>query len=235
MKKEMTYRDSVHRMGRVWILSALALMIAVPVGICVYYSAWPPIGGILAGFLSVAPIFWTVGVIEVLTYVPMLGTGGSYVGFVTGNLANLKVPCALNAMERANLKAGTEEGEVVSTIAISTSAIVTTIIIAAGVLLLAQIRPIIESPVLQPAFDNILPALFGALAVVFVSRNWKIAIAPMVFMIVLFICVPSLSSAVGILVPVGALIAIGVARILYINGLLAEKPKHAEADGQQKQ
>ena len=188
----------------------------------------------LAGFLSVAPIFWTVGVIEVLTYVPMLGTGGSYVGFVTGNLSNLKVPCALNAMERANLKAGTEEGEVVSTIAISTSAIVTTVIIALGVLLLAQIRPIIESPVLQPAFDNILPALFGALAVVFVSRNWKIAIAPMVFMIALFILVPSLASKVGILVPVGALIAIGVGRILYKNGLLTEKSKKADPAEQAK-
>ncbi|HQQ41173.1 MAG TPA: hypothetical protein PLR57_06655, partial [Clostridia bacterium] len=94
--------------------------------------------------------------------------------------------------------------------------------------LLAQIRPVIESPVLQPAFDNILPALFGALAVVFVSRNWKIAIAPMVFMIALFVLVPSLASKVGILVPVGALIAIGVGRILYKNGLLAEKPKHAK-------
>ena len=220
MKKEMTYRDSVHRMGRVWILSALALMIAVPVGICVYYSAWPPFGGVLAGFLSVAPIFWTVGVIEVLTYVPMLGTGGSYVGFVTGNLSNLKVPCALNAMDRANVKACTDEGEVISTIAIATSSLVTTVIIAAGVLLLSQIEPFLESPVMQPAFDNILPALFGALGVVFVSKNWKIAITPLLFMIVLFLFVPSLASSVGILVPVGALIAIGVARILYKKNVL---------------
>ena len=220
MKKEMTYRDSVHRMGRVWILSALALMIAVPVGICVYYSAWPPFGGVLAGFLSVAPIFWTVGVIEVLTYVPMLGTGGSYVGFVTGNLSNLEVPCALNAMDRANVKACSDEGEVVSTIAIATSSLVTTVIIAAGVLLLSQIEPFLESPVMQPAFDNILPALFGALGVVFVSKNWKIAITPLLFMIVLFLFVPSLASSVGILVPVGALIAIGVARILYKKNVL---------------
>lgn len=223
-RPELTYRDSVHRMGRVWILSALALMIAVPVSICVAFNAWPPLDGVLKGLLSVVPIFWTVGVIEVFTYVPMLGTGGSYVGFVTGNLSNLKVPCALNAMERANLKAGTEEGEVISTIAICTSAIVTTAIIALGVLLLAQIRPFLESPVMQPAFENILPALFGALGVVYVSRNWKIAVAPMTFMIALFVLVPSLASAVGILVPVGALLAIGIARILYKKGLLKEKP-----------
>ncbi len=220
MKKDISYRDSVHRMGRVWIFSALALLLAVPAAICVYYDAWPPVDGLLKGFLSVAPIFWTVGVIEVFTYVPMLGTGGSYLGFVTGNLANLKVPCALNAMDRAGVQPGTEEGEIISTIAIATSAIVTTLIIALGVLLLSQIAPVLESETLQPAFANILPALFGALGVVFISKDWKIAIAPLVVMIALFLLVPSLASAVGILVPVGALIAIGVARILYKKGML---------------
>jgi hypothetical protein len=174
----------------------------------------------LKGFLSVAPIFWTVGAIEVFTYVPMLGTGGSYVGFVTGNLANLKVPCALNSMDRAGVEPGTEEGEVISTLAIATSSIVTTLIIALGVVLLSQIAPILESPVLQPAFENILPALFGALGVVFVSKDWKIAIVPLVVMVTLFLLVPSLAGAVGLLVPVGALIAIGVARILYKKNLL---------------
>ena len=220
MKQELSYRDSVHKMGRVWMFAALILMIAVPTAICIYFAAWPPISGVLKGFISVAPIFWTVGVIEVFTYVPMLGTGGSYLGFVTGNLANLKVPCALNAMDRAGAQPGTEEGEVVSTLAIATSSIVTTLIIAIGVLLLSQIAPILESPALKPAFENILPALFGALGVVFVSKDWKIAIAPLVVMVTLFILVPSLSGAVGLMVPVGALIAIGVARILYNKNLL---------------
>jgi hypothetical protein len=220
MKQELSYRDSVHKTGRIWMFSALALLLAVPAAICVYYSAWPPVGGVLKGLLSVAPIFWTVGVIEVFTYVPMLGTGGSYLGFVTGNLANLKVPCALNSMDRAGVQPGTEEGEVISTLAIATSSIVTTLIIALGVLLLSQIAPVLESPVLQPAFENILPALFGALGVVFISKDWTIAIAPLLFMITLFLLVPSLGSAVGILVPVGALIAIGVARVLYKKNLL---------------
>ena len=220
MKQELSYRDSVHKMGHVWILSAVAMLLAVPAAICIYYNAWPPVTGILKGLLSIVPIFWTVGVIEVFTYVPMLGTGGSYLGFVTGNLANLKVPCALNSMDRAGVQPGTEEGEVVSTIAIATSSIVTTLIIAIGVLLLSQIAPILESPALKPAFENILPALFGALGVVFVSKDWKIAIAPLVVMVTLFILVPSLSGAVGLMVPVGALIAIGVARILYNKNLL---------------
>ena len=67
---------------------------------------------------------------------------------------------------------------------------------------------------------NILPALFGPLAVVYVSKNWRVAMAPLVFMVVLFVCVPSLASSVGVLVPVGAIIAIAAARILYKKGLV---------------
>lgn len=210
-----SYDDMTHVYGRIWIWTALVLFLCVPVTICIYYDAWPGLTPVLKGLLGVAPIFWTVGTIEVLTFTPMLGTAGSYLAFVTGNLTNLKVPSALNAMENANVKAGTEEGELVSTIAVATSSIVTTIVIAFGVLLLAQLAPIINSQALKPAFENILPSLFGGLAVVYVSKNWKISIAPLVFMIVLFLLFPSLAGSVGILVPVGALISIGAARILY--------------------
>lgn len=221
MDKQLSpYEEKQHVYGRIWTGSILLLMIAVPLAICVYYNAWPPLATVLKALLGVAPMYWLVGIIEVFTYVPMLGTGGTYLGFVTGNLTNLKVPCALNAMESARVKPGTEEGEVVSTIAIAASSITTVLVIAIGVFGLGLLEPVLESPVLKPAFDNILPALFGALGVVFIAKNPKIAAAPMLFMVVLFLCVPSLSGSVSVLVPVGVLIAIGVARILYKKGLL---------------
>ena len=220
MKQKRSYMQSIHTAGRIWMLTAFALLILVPTIICIHYKSWPGFGPVFQGLLGVAPIFWTVGTIEVFTYTPMLGAGGSYHGFVTGNLTNLKVPCALNAMQSAGVEPGTEEGEVLSTIAIAVSSIVTTVIIILGVFMLNTLRPILESPMLAPAFANILPALFGGLAVVYVSKDWKIALAPLLFMVVLFLCVPSLADSVGVLVPVGSLLAIGVARILYKKGLL---------------
>ena len=222
------YERSVHLQGRVWDSMALALMLMAPAAICIYFDAWPPLTAVLKALLGVAPMYWTVGVIEVLTFVPMLGTGGSYLGFVTGNLTNLKVPAALNAMQAAQVKAGSEEGDVISTIAIAASSIVTTLILALGVLLLGYLRPLLESPALKPAFDNILPAMFGALGVVFISRNPKIAAAPLIVMVALFTSIPGLSSSVSVLVPVGALIAIGVARVLYKKGMLDKKPAGKE-------
>lgn len=230
MKQNTPYEEQLHTYGRIWMGIALTMMILSPVAICVYYNVWPPITAILKALLGVAPMYWTVGIIEVFTYVPMLGTGGTYLGFVTGNLTSLKVPCALNAMEAAKVKAGTEEGEIISTIAIATSSIITVLVIAAGVFALGHLEPVLSSPVLKPAFDNILPALFGGLGVVFISKNPKIAAAPLLFMIVLFLIAPGLSGSVSVLVPVGVLIAIGAARLLYKKGML-DKPAKPEVDG----
>ena len=94
------------------------------------------------------------------------------------------------------------------------------LIIVLGVLLITPLTPILNSPALAPAFDQILPALFGGLGVVYIVRNWKIAIAPVTFMLVLFIAIPGLGSVVGILVPVGVLIALAAARVLYRKNLL---------------
>lgn len=206
--------------GKIWIWTAVVVVLMVPVAACLYYDAWPDGAAVLKGLLGVAPIYWTVGVIEVITYTPMLGTGGTYLAFVTGNLTSIKAPSALNAMENAQVKPGTEEGEVISTIAIATSSIVTTLVIVAGVIGLSALAPILSSEVLAPAFDNILPALFGGLAVVYVSKNWKIAIAPLIFMVVLFLCIPLLAGSVGVLVPVGVLIALAAARFMYKKGWL---------------
>ena len=215
-----TYEENVHTYGRIWMLFALVMMLTIPISMCVYYNSWPGIVPVLKGLLGVAPIYWVVCAIEVFTYAPMLGSGGTYLAFVTGNITNLKAPAAINAMQTAEVKPGSEEGDVFSTIAIATTSIVTTIILALGVLLFVQMAPVLNSKILQPAFKNILPALFGALGVVFISRNWKIAVAPMAVMILLFIAVPSLSNSVSVLVPVGALISIGAARILYKKGLV---------------
>ena len=221
MKKEMTYLDSVHRDGRIWNLSVMVLLLAFPAAVCVIFNVLPEWNSLLLGLVATAPMYWAVGAIETVTYVPMLGAGGSYLSFVTGNISNLKLPCALNALEQNEVSANSEEGEVVSTIAIAISSIVTTIIIIIGVLLIVPLTPILQAPALQPAFDQILPALFGGLGVAFVSKNWKIAVAPAVLMLILFIFVPALNAGtVGIMVPVSALFTIGVARIMYKRGML---------------
>ena len=223
MKNEMIYMDRVHRWGTAWNLSVMVILLLFPVAVGLVFGAAPDLNGLLMGLLATAPMYWAVGVIETFTFIPMLGAGGSYLSFVTGNISNLKLPCAINALEQAGVKANSEEGEVVSTIAIAVSSIVTTVIILLGVLLITPLTPVLEAPVLAPAFAQILPALFGGLGVAFISKNWRIAIAPVALMLILFIAIPALnSSTVGIMVPVSVLFTLGVSRILYKKGLLDE-------------
>ena len=221
MKRDLSYMDSVHRDGRVWKLSMMVLLFLFPMAVAVIYQAMPDWQGFLMGIIATAPMYWAVAVVETFTYVPMLGAGGSYLSFVTGNISNLKLPVALNALEQADVKINSEEGEIVSTVSIAISSIVTTLIIILGVLLITPLTPVLDSPVLEPAFAQILPALFGGLGVVFISKNWKIAVAPIILMLALFIAIPALNAGtVGIMVPVGVLFTLAVSRVLYKKNLL---------------
>ena len=213
--------DTVHRDGRIWNISIMIILLLFPVAVAVVFDAMPDWRGVGMGLLATAPMYWAVGVIETITFIPMLGAGGSYLSFVTGNISNLKLPCAISALENANADPKTEEGEIISTVSIAVSSIVTTVIIILGVILIIPLSPILSNKALAPAFDQMLPALFGALGVALISKNWKIAIAPIALMLVLFIFVPALnSSTVGIMVPVGVIFTIIVSRILYKKGII---------------
>lgn len=219
--KEYSYLDSVHRDGRIWNITMMVILMLFPVVVGLIFKALPNWEAVGYGLLATAPMYWAVGIVETITFIPMLGAGGSYLSFVTGNISNLKLPCALNALDAANVKAQSEEGEIISTIAIAVSSIVTTVIIIIGVVLIIPLTPLLENPALKPAFDQLLPALFGALGVVFVSKNWKIAIAPVVLMLILFVFVPAINtSTVGIMVPVGVVFTLVFSRILYKRGFL---------------
>ena len=231
--KDQKYLNEMHLWGKVFGFTAAVVICLFPIVLMLIYQTAPNWNGVLGGLISVAPTFWTVGIIEIFTYVPMLGVGGSYLTFVTGNVTNLKVPCLLNSLDSAKTTVDTNEGEVIATISVAVSAIVTTIIIAVGVFMIMFIAPVkefLQSEFLKPAFDNILPALFGGLGIVYISKNWKISIAPIVLMLILFILIPGLNGGtVGIMVPVGALFTIGVSRILYKKGFLS-KTKEEEKE-----
>lgn len=214
----LDYDEATHRLGRAWCSIAVLLMLSVPLGACLVFNVWPPIGGLLNGILAVCSIYLPVGIIEVLTYSPMIGASGTYLAFVTGNLSNLKIPGAYNAMNITGTKPGTAEGEVISTLSIAVSSIVTTLLIVCGVLLILPLQPVLSNAALKPAFDNVIPALCGSLGVTWVMKNWKLALAPSVLMLITFLFVPV--SMIGIMIPVAAIIAILAGRVMYKKGML---------------
>ena len=212
---QKSYFDRVHTWGIIWDIGALLMLLAIPVTISTYFNAWPPLKVLGEVLATLIPLYWITAVAEVIIYVPMLGAGGTYLSFVTGNITNLKLPVGLAAMENAKVRSNTEEGEVISTIAIGVSSITTTIIIAVGVLAFSPVLPYItaEGSAFKPAFEWVLPALFGALGASYFAKHWKLVPLPVIVGVIVLIFSPTMG--VGTLMFITIVAAVAGVGILY--------------------
>lgn len=217
------YSKKTHVIGRTVSIIALVMLVGVPFLIGTYLGAMPDLAATAKGFVAVGLVWLVSSIAEFLIYTPMLGSGGGYLAFITGNLINMKIPCAVNARDMVGAKTGTRENEIISTLSIATSSLVTIVVLAVGVAILTPLRPVLESLTLQPAFANVVPALFGAMAYKYYRKNIKVAIAPLVLMSVLFILVPSLVSSTSFMIIPSGAIAIGIAFFFYKKGKRANK------------
>lgn len=213
-----SYNERTHIIGRFWIITALFAFLMIPVAISLKLNAFPQVSVVLKGLAPIAMLFYPTAVIEVCTYSPMLGSGATYIAFVTGNINNLKLPCALSAMDSAGVSPNSDEGEILSTIAVAASSIVTTLIIAVGVIAFAPFLPRITASdsVLAPAFRQVVPALFGALGMSYIAKHFKISIVPIAVICLMLLFKGDL--AVGVLIPVGVIVSLLAAHIMFKKG-----------------
>lgn len=209
------YTKKTHVIGRTVSIITLVMLVGAPFLIGKLLGAYPDLGAVGKEFLSVGIVWLVSSIAEFLIYTPMLGAGGGYLAFITGNLINMKIPCAVNARDMVGAKTGTPENEIISTISIATSSLVTILVLALGVLLMVPLQPVLQSEVLQPAFENVVPALFGAMAYKYYRKNMKIAALPLILMSLLFILVPSLIGSTSFMIVPSGAIAIGVAYLLF--------------------
>ncbi len=214
-----TYMDKVHTWGRIWCVASLLFFISIPVAICLHLDVWPDPAIVGKGIASIA-FFFVTGIVEVVAYSPMLGAGGTYLSFVSGNIMNLKMPCAINAMENANVKASSEEGEVITTIAIAASTITTTIVIAIFVIIFAlnpQFSEIMSSDTFAPAFQQVTYTIFGSLAATYFVKHWKISIFPIAAITLLLVFV---DPGIGVLIPIGVVLSMLGAHVMFKKKLI---------------
>lgn len=223
------YTKKTHVIGRTVSIITLVMLVGAPFLIGKLLGAYPDLGAAGKGFLSVGIVWLVSSIAEFLIYTPMLGAGGGYLAFITGNLINMKIPCAVNARDMVGAKTGTPENEIISTISIATSSLVTILVLALGVLLMVPLQPVLQSEVLQPAFENVVPALFGAMAYKYYRKNMKIAALPLILMSLLFILVPSLIGSTSFMIVPSGAIAIGVAYLMFRKKNM-QSPEQTKAD-----
>jgi hypothetical protein len=214
------FNKGLHRLGKIMMVLTIVLLVGVPFIIAALNDATVDIPGFIKGFLNVGLIYIPVSIVEFLVYSPMLGAGGSYLSFVTGNVTNMKIPCAMNARDIAGTEVGTPENEIVSTISVATSAIVTTLVIVVGVILLVPLKPILNSPTVAPAFKYVVPALFGALGLKYFAKSLKIAAIPLALITLLCIFIPYMSTQTSILIIPSGGLALLIGFLLFKKGKL---------------
>lgn len=219
------YIPYIVRWGRLTNILAFFVSLGPGLVLAFLYGLKPPLSAILAGFVaqaSVSGVFWFV---EPISYFPILGIPGTYMAFLSGNIANMRVPCAAIAQEAAGVEPGTEEGAVISTLGIAVSIIVNVAMLTLGVLLGATILGRLPAGVVS-ALGYILPALFGAVFAQFAVAQPKIAVVAIIiatFMTYLLkkgylAFFPGIPSYVVILVSVFG--TIYVAKKMYEKGMI---------------
>lgn len=187
VKVSMDYDLKSHIVGKIWMALAMLIFFAVPTTICLYFDVKPDMS-VMGTIAVIVPflINFLSGVFEPIIYSPMLGINSAYLAFITGNLSNLKIPCVVKAQEICGTKLGSKENEVVSTLSVATSTLVTTVIIAVFVLILAVSNvetAIKNTPWITPAFTCVVYALFGSLGGKYVVKNIKLAVFPLVIIV----------------------------------------------------
>lgn len=227
VKVSMDYDLKSHIVGKIWMALAMLIFFAVPTTICLYFDVKPDMS-VMGTIAVIVPflINFLSGVFEPIIYSPMLGINSAYLAFITGNLSNLKIPCVVKAQEICGTKLGTEENEVVSTLSVATSTLVTTVIIAVFVLILAVSNvetAIKNTPWIKPAFACVVYALFGSLGGKYVVKNIKLAALPLAiivaFSLILGFALPKLVGSAYLFV------GIGICAVFAILQVVREKKK----------
>ena len=222
------YIKSIHRLGRLGSIGALGFMVGIPLVICAIYSCFPDFGLVLQSGTGLLAMFIPIAISEVFSYAPVLGSA-SYITFITGNVMNLKLPVAINAIDIAGVEQSTDEGDAVVTVAVGASSIVTMAIIALGVILLVPLQPIFAIPAVKTATGYMLPALFGGLALgIFNGRSGKYnikgkllgAVPAVIIVIILMIMGVPLSTYQGFVIVGMIPVTILTSWLMYKKGII---------------
>jgi hypothetical protein len=192
-------------------------LISVPVALSIVFGIQIDINKTMTAFIGAFSLFGIIGAIEFFSYAPVLGAGGQYLSFITGNISNMKLPAALSSIKISGYESGTREAEVVSIIAIAISSIVTTTIVLVGMLFIGQFLPVLQSPTLVPAFSNLMPALLGALATPFFMKDFRTASVPCLFAAILTLVIgyPVVAQSQPILMPAFLILSVAWSFVLH--------------------
>ena len=230
--KKRSYMDGTFLYGRIATIICMAIMLGIPAIISIVYDAWPTAAKVFTTAGPLLALFIPTVLAEVVAYTPIQGTA-AYIMSIMGNVGNIKLPCALNALEATDSIPSTEQGDVICMCAACVSGMVTTVIVALGVVLMVPLQPLLTTEAFSTATSYVLPALYGSMAVsIFLSKNagsyvvdekfgkMKIALVPLAVVCLLRILFPVVASYQGYVLVGMILVTIATCYLFYNKGIV---------------
>lgn len=195
---EKSFTKPIIKYGSFTNLIAIPLCFIPAIYLWIVKGAFPGINNILTGWMYIASMFAIYSVVEPICYFPILGLPGTYMSFLSGNIGNMRVPCAVIAQESLNVTQGTKKAELVATLAIAgsifTNVIIVTIAAVGGSALMSIFPPIVIT-----AFKYVSSAIFGAMFSMFASKNLKYGIFALIVVMIMLL---SKALPVYIMIPI---------------------------------
>lgn len=214
------YMPKVNRIGKITGYLGVVLAFIPAIMLAIVYGILPKGAALLTAVIAGVSSFGVLWFVEPISYFPVIGAAGTYMAFLSGNISNMRIPCASMAQVSADVKPGTEEGSVIATIGMAVSIIINVAVLTIGAILGASVLSLLPDGV-KAALNYLLPALFGALLVQFGMRMKKHALIMVVIALALYFAIgmgwfawlPGASNWLGTLGCVFLSIAIGVATL----------------------
>lgn len=212
---ENEYMPQMHRIGKLTGFLGVALSFAPAAVLAVVYGLLPNPAALLTAFIAAASAFGFLWVVEPISYFTVLGPVGTYMAFLSGNISNMRVPCASMAQISAGVEPGSDEGSIIATIGMAISIVINVSVLTIGVILGSSVLSMLPASVTE-ALNYLLPALFGALLMQFGLKQKSLAGTMLVFSILVCIALkagvfnwlPGASNYLGTLSSVFVAIAI---------------------------
>ncbi|MCB7302842.1 hypothetical protein NE683_00605 [Bariatricus massiliensis] len=212
------YVPKVNRTGKITGYLGVVLAFTPALLLTVVYGIVPKPAALLTAFISGASAFGVLWFVEPISYFPVVGPAGTYMAFLSGNISNMRIPCASMAQVAAEVEPGTEKGSIIATIGMAVSIVINVAVLTIGAILGSSVLSLLPEAV-KSALNYLLPALFGALLIQFGLKMKKHSLVMVIIALVLYTAIgmgvfnwlPGASNWLGTLGCVFLSIAIGFA------------------------
>lgn len=123
-------------------------------------------------FIAVFAYGFSMWLTEPLSYYPILGSAGTYMGYFAGNVGNMRAPVAMAIQSTVKEDATSPKGNIATIIAVATSVFVNLVILAMIVIAGSTILAVLPQAVIS-AFSYTLPSLYASMLMMRIMANPK--------------------------------------------------------------